>query len=69
MWASRSVLISEGIMSKKTAKDTVSSANARIVIEEQTAAFLKSGGSIQQIVKGASGQVSLVGTKKTEGKK
>lgn len=56
-------------MSKKTAKDTVSSANARIVIEEQTAAFLKSGGSIQQIVKGASGQVSLVGTKKTEGKK
>ncbi|BCE00234.1 hypothetical protein [Marinicellulosiphila megalodicopiae] len=47
-------------MSKKPAKNSVSNANIRMSIEEQTAAFLNSGGSIQQISKGTSGQVNLI---------
>lgn len=44
-------------MSKKSTKESVTSASARIKIEEQTAAFLKSGGVIQKIDKGTSGQI------------
>lgn len=44
-------------MSKKSSKGTQSNASVRTSIEEQTAAFLKSGGSIQHIDKGTSGQV------------
>jgi N-acetylmuramic acid 6-phosphate (MurNAc-6-P) etherase len=40
-------------MSKKPAKAVVTTAT----IEEQTAAFLKSGGAIQYVVKGTSGQI------------
>ncbi len=41
-------------MSKKpSSKDSVTTAT----IEEQTAAFLKAGGSIEYVVKGTSGQV------------
>lgn len=46
-------------MSKKPAKQTVT----RAEIEEQTAAFLKSGGSVEYVVKGRSGQVVPVGSK------
>jgi len=52
-------------MSKKSTKDSVTNASVRISIEEKTAAFLNSGGAIQQIGKGASGQVSPVSSEKS----
>jgi hypothetical protein len=56
-------------MSKKSTKDSVTNASVRISIEEQTAAFLNSGGSIQQIDKGTSGQVSHASPEKSNVKK
>ena len=50
-------------MSKKPTKDAVTTANARISIEEQTAAFLKSGGAIQYVAKGTSGHIGPAGSK------
>lgn len=41
-------------MVKKPAKATVTTA----MIEEQTAAFLKSGGSVEYVNKGKSGQIA-----------
>jgi len=49
----------ENIMSKKPAQATLTTA----AIEEQTAAFLKSGGSVEYVVKGKSGQVATTGSK------
>jgi len=46
-------------MSKKPTKSSVTTAS----IEEQTAAFLKKGGSIEYVGKGTSGQVFPTGTK------
>jgi hypothetical protein len=46
-------------MSKKPTKAVVTTAT----IEEQTAAFLKSGGAIQYVVKGRSGQIVSAGPK------
>lgn len=46
-------------MSKKSTKDSVTTAT----IEEQTAAFLKSGGAIEYVVKGTSGQTVPTGSK------
>jgi hypothetical protein len=46
-------------MSKKPAKVTLTTAE----IEEQTAAFLKAGGSVEYVVKGKSGQVAPTGSK------
>lgn len=46
-------------MSKKLEKATVTTAT----IEEQTAAFLKAGGSIEYVGKGKSGQFSSSGSK------
>jgi len=46
-------------MSKKAEKVTLTSA----MIEEQTAAFLKSGGSVEYVGKGQSGQVAYQGSK------
>ncbi|MGF2733747.1 hypothetical protein [Marinobacter sp. DUT-1] len=46
-------------MSKKPQKPTLTSAE----IEEQTAAFIKSGGSVEYVDKGKSGQFSTTGTK------
>ncbi|MFT5085211.1 MAG: hypothetical protein ACI9Y1_003269 [Lentisphaeria bacterium] len=51
-------------MSKKSTKGSTTSASVRMSIEEQTAAFLNSGGIIQQIGRGASGQVSPVSSEK-----
>lgn len=52
-------------MSKTSAKDSVTTAS----IEEQTAAFLKAGGSIEYVVKGTSGQVLSSGAKPASPKK
>ncbi len=52
-------------MSKTSAKDSVTTAS----IEEQTAAFLKAGGSIEYVVKGTSGQVLSSGAKPAGPKK
>ena len=41
----------------------LSTAVARLTIAEQTAAFLKAGGQIDQIPQGKSGQPSLAGPK------
>lgn len=49
----------ENIMSKKSEKDAVTTAT----IEEQTAAFLKSGGAVEYVVKGKSGQIVSAGSK------
>jgi N-acetylmuramic acid 6-phosphate (MurNAc-6-P) etherase len=49
----------ENTMSKKPEKATLTSA----AIEEQTAAFLKSGGSVEYVGKGRSGQLSSTGAK------
>ena len=49
----------ENNMSKKPVKATLTTA----MIEEQTAAFLKSGGTIEYVDKGKSGQLSLTGSK------
>ncbi|WP_167507461.1 hypothetical protein [Marinobacter vulgaris] len=46
-------------MSKKLVKDTITTAT----IEEQTAAFLKSGGSVEYVVKGKSGHIVSAGSK------
>ncbi len=46
-------------MSKKPGKDTITTAT----IEEQTAAFLKSGGIVEYVRKGKSGQVFPTGSK------
>ncbi|MCM0613011.1 hypothetical protein KFJ24_11065 [Marinobacter sediminum] len=46
-------------MSKKAEKATLTTA----MIEEQTAAFLKSGGSVEYVGKGKSGQFSSPGLK------
>ena len=46
-------------MSKKPEKATLTSAT----IEEQTAAFLKSGGSVEYVGKGKSGQIASPGPK------
>ena len=46
-------------MSKKAIKDTITTA----AIEEQTAAFLKSGGAIEYVGKGKSGQIVSAGSK------
>lgn len=52
-------------MSKKPEKVTLTSA----AIEEQTAAFLKSGGSVEYVGKGKSGQVAYQGSKQINLKK
>lgn len=46
-------------MSKKPAKATLT----RAMIEEQTAAFLKAGGTVEYVSKGKSGQISPAGSK------
>ncbi|MDL0432588.1 hypothetical protein QPM17_15710 [Marinobacter sp. TBZ242] len=46
-------------MSKKPIKETITTA----AIEEQTAAFLKSGGAVEYVVKGKSGQLVSAGPK------
>ena len=46
-------------MSKKPAKATLTTAT----IKEQTAAFLKSGGTIEYVDKGKSGQFGSTGSK------
>jgi len=46
-------------MSKKSTKDSAS----KPTIEEKTAEFLKSGGSIQYVEKGKSGQALPAGSK------
>lgn len=52
-------------MSKKNEKATLTSAE----IEEQTAAFLKAGGSVEYVGKGQSGQVASTGSKQISLKK
>ncbi|MBU2953717.1 hypothetical protein [Marinobacter sp. F3R08] len=52
-------------MSKKAEKVTLTSAT----IEEQTAAFLKAGGSVEYVGKGKSGQVAPTGSKQISLKK
>ena len=52
-------------MSKKPEKVTLTSA----AIEEQTAAFLKAGGSVEYVGKGKSGQGSPTGSKQISLKK
>lgn len=49
-------------MSKKPVKETITTA----AIEEQTAAFLKSGGAVEYIVKGKSGQIASTGSKQID---
>jgi len=49
----------ENTMSKKAEKATLTTA----MIEEQTAAFLKSGGAVEFVVKGRSGQFAPSGSK------
>ncbi|MEX0606366.1 MAG: hypothetical protein WD623_17320 [Marinobacter sp.] len=51
-------------MSKKPAKATLTTAT----IEEQTAAFLKSGGAVEYVGKGKSGQFASPGSKQTNQK-
>ncbi|ERP95879.1 MULTISPECIES: hypothetical protein [Marinobacter] len=46
-------------MSKKAVKSTLTSAE----IEAQTAAFLKSGGRVEHVGKGKSGQLTTAGPK------
>ncbi len=45
------------------AKKSTKAAASEVSIEEQTAAFLKAGGEIQQIPTGVSGQTNLSGPK------
>lgn len=52
-------------MAKKPEKVTLTSAT----IEEQTAAFLKAGGSVEYVGKGKSGQVAPTGSKQISLKK
>lgn len=51
-------------MSKKPTKETIT----RAQIEEQTAAFLKSGGSVEYVGKGKSGQFAATGPKQVNAK-
>ena len=51
------------IMAKKAAKVRTEAEARAQSIEEMTAAFIKSGGEIQQIPNGVSGQTSLSGPK------
>lgn len=50
------------MMSKKPAKATLTTAT----IEEQTAAFLKSGGCVEYVGKGKSGQFASTGSKQID---
>ena len=52
-----------GNMMSKPAKKSGRTKAVPPTIEEQTAAFLKSGGAIQQIPTGVSGQTNLAGPK------
>ncbi|EMP56293.1 hypothetical protein MSNKSG1_10478 [Marinobacter santoriniensis NKSG1] len=52
-------------MAKKPEKATLTSAT----IEEQTAAFLKSGGAVEYVDKGKSGQFASSGSKQIDLKK
>ncbi|MBZ0334586.1 hypothetical protein MARI_01840 [Marinobacter sp. JH2] len=52
-------------MSKKNEKATLTSAT----IEEQTAAFLKAGGTVEQVGKGKSGQTFPTGSRQISLKK
>lgn len=54
----------ENVMSKKPEKATLTTA----MIEEQTAAFLKSGGTVDYVGKGKSGQFSYSGSKQVNAK-
>jgi hypothetical protein len=54
----------ENMMSKKPAKATLTTA----MIEEQTAAFLKSGGTVEYVGKGKSGQFAAQGSKQVNAK-
>jgi len=49
-------------MSKKPVKATLTTA----MIEEQTAAFLKSGGAVEYVGKGKSGQYASTGSKQID---
>ncbi|MDX1800604.1 MAG: hypothetical protein R3303_06700 [Marinobacter sp.] len=49
-------------MSKQSVKATLTTA----MIEEQTAAFLKSGGSVEYVGKGKSGQFASPGSKQVK---
>lgn len=49
-------------MSKKPEKATLTTA----MIEEQTAAFLKAGGSVEYVGNGKSGQLSSQGSKQVD---
>lgn len=49
-------------MSKKPVKATLTTAT----IEEQTAAFLKAGGSVEYVGKGKSGQFGSAGSKQID---
>jgi hypothetical protein len=53
----------ENYMAKKAAKVTTEAEARAQSIENLTAAFLKSGGKIQEIPNGVSGQTSLSGSK------
>jgi hypothetical protein len=64
-WANKPTFNRENIMSKKSTKDSVTTA----IIEEKTAAFLKAGGAIQYIVKGRSGHTISAGQKQLNPKK
>lgn len=52
----------ESVMNKKPVKATLTTA----MIEEQTAAFLKSGGTVEYVGKGKSGQFSSKGSKQID---
>jgi hypothetical protein len=58
-WTDKPTFNRENTMSKKPAKDSVTTAS----IEEQTAAFLKAGGAVHYVVKGKSGQMAPAGPK------
>ncbi|WP_328189517.1 hypothetical protein [Marinobacter sp. OP 3.4] len=49
-------------MSKKPEKATLTAA----MIEEQTAAFLKAGGTIEYVGKGKSGRINATGSKQID---
>jgi len=59
MLANRPASNLENIMSKKPEKAAITTA----MIKEQTAAFLKSGGIVECVGKGKSGQIFPIGSK------
>lgn len=59
MLANKPNLTWGNMMSKKPVKATLTTA----MIEEQTAAFLKSGGAVEYVGKGKSGQFASTGSK------